>query len=227
MTEKAIQCIGIIMDGNRRWAKEHNKPSFEGHRVGYDTLTKVVGWAREAKIPHVVVYAFSTENWRRTEDEVGYLMKLFRFVVENEVERMVAERVRVCFVGERERFPEDIQKGMAHIETVTAKEYDITLHIAVSYGGRAEILAVTNKLLAEGAKNVSEQDFSVQLWSHPMPDPDMIIRTGGDMRLSGFLAWQSVYSELFFIPTLWPDFSRAEFDNILAEFHSRERRRGK
>lgn len=227
MNEKSLQCVGIIMDGNRRWAKQHNKPSFEGHRVGYGTLTKVVGWVREAGVPHVVVYAFSTENWQRSEDEVGYLMKLFRFVVDTEVDRMVSERVRVRFVGERERFPKDLQEGMARIEAATEKAYDITLHIAISYGGRAEIVAVTNALLAEGVKRVSEQDFSERLWSHPMPDPDIIIRTGGDMRLSGFLAWQAVYSELFFVPTLWPDFSHAELKDIFAEFHSRERRRGK
>lgn len=227
MTEKTPKCVGIIMDGNRRWAKKHNKLSFEGHRAGYNTLTKVVGWAREINILHVVVYAFSTENWRRTEEEVGYLMKLFRFVIEHEVERMVAERVRVRFVGERERFPEDIQKGMVHIETVTEKAYDITLHIAISYGGRTEILAATNMLLAKRITAVTEEDFSKTLWSYPMPDPDIIIRTGGDMRLSGFLAWQSVYSELFFVATLWPDFSRFEFEEIIEEFYARERRRGR
>ena len=226
-TEKTIQCIGIIMDGNRRWAKGQGKPSFEGHRVGYDTLTQVVGWAREAKIPHVVAYAFSTENWQRAEDEVGYLMKLFRFVIENEVDRMIAERVCVRFIGERERFPEDLQQGMKRIEEATSREYDITLHIAISYGGRAEILAAVNALQVDGGGMVSEEEFSKKLWSYPMPDPDIIIRTGGDMRLSGFLAWQSVYSELFFVPTLWPDFSKPEFEGIIAEFHARERRRGK
>lgn len=227
MIEKTIQCVGIIMDGNRRWAKEQKKPGFEGHRVGYDTLTQVVGWAREAKIPHVVAYAFSTENWQRAEDEVGYLMKLFRFVIENEVDRMIAERVCVRFVGERARFPEDLQKGMERIEKATSKEYDVTLHVAVSYGGRAEILSAVNELQINGGGIVSEEEFSKKLWSYPMPDPDIIIRTGGDMRLSGFLAWQSVYSELFFVPTLWPDFSQAEFLGILDEFHSRERRRGR
>lgn len=227
MTEKTIQCVGIIMDGNRRWAKAQGKPGFEGHRAGYDTLAHVVGWAREAKIPHVVVYAFSTENWQRAEDEVGYLMKLFRFVIENEVDRMIAERVRIRFVGERTRFPEDLQRGMEHVEEATGREYDITLHIAVSYGGRAEILAATNALLFAESGIVSEEEFSAKLWSHPMPDPDLIIRTGGDMRLSGFLAWQSVYSELFFVSTLWPDFSHAEFLGILDEFHMRERRRGR
>ncbi len=226
-TEKPIQCVGIIMDGNRRWAKAQGKPSFEGHRVGYDTLTQVVGWAREAKIPHVVAYAFSTENWQRSEDEVGYLMKLFRFVIENEVDRMIAERVRVRFIGERERFPSDLQKGMERIEEATGRAYDITLHIAVSYGGRAEILAAVNALQVDGGGVVGEEEFSKKLWSHPMPDPDIIVRTGGDMRLSGFLTWQSVYSELFFVQTLWPDFSRAEFEGVLTEFHAREQRRGK
>ena len=131
------------------------------------------------------------------------------------------------FIGERTRFPEDLQKGMERIEEATGKEYDITLHIAVSYGGRAEILAAVNALILEGAGVVSEDSFATKLWSHPMPDPDIIIRTGGDMRLSGFLTWQSVYSELFFVSTLWPDFSRAEFEGILDEFHARERRRGK
>ncbi|MHB1118330.1 MAG: polyprenyl diphosphate synthase [Minisyncoccota bacterium] len=227
MGEKSIQCVGVIMDGNRRWARTHDKPVFEGHNEGYKKLQEVTGWAREAKIPHVVAYAFSTENWQRSEDEVGYLMKLFRFVIENEVDRMVKERVRIRFVGERTRFSEDIQKGMAEIEAATGKAYDVTLHIAVSYGGRAEILAAVNALQVDGGGVVSEELFSSKLWSYPMPDPDIIIRTGGEMRLSGFLPWQAIYSELFFLSTLWPDFSREEFDGVLAEFQTRERRRGK
>lgn len=223
----SIQCIGIIMDGNRRWANEHGKPVFEGHSAGYKKLQDVVGWAREVGVPHIIAYAFSTENWQRSEEEVGYLMKLFRFVIDNEVERMVAERVRVRFVGERARFPEDIVRGMERIEEATGKEYDITLHIAISYGGRAEIVAATNALIFENAASVSEEEFAAKLWTHSMPDPDIIIRTGGEMRLSGFLPWQSVYSELFFVSAFWPDFSRTEFDHIVAEFYARERRRGK
>ncbi len=222
-----IECIGIIMDGNRRWAKKQGKLVFEGHHAGYDTLTQSVIWARDAGVPNVVAYAFSTENWRRSEDEVGYLMKLFRFVLDNEADKMIAERVRVLFVGDRARFPEDIQKGMERVEQATGKSYEVTLHIAVSYGGRAEILAATNALLASGASSATEEDFAKKLWTYPMPDPDLIIRTGGEQRLSGFLPWQSVYSELFFVPTLWPDFSRVEFDNIVADFRSRERRHGR
>ena len=215
------------MDGNRRWAKGQGKRVFEGHRAGYDTLISVAQWARKAEVPHVVAYAFSTENWQRAENEVGYLMKLFSFILENESARMVAERVRVRFVGQRERFSEDIQRGMENIETVTAEKYDITLHIGVSYGGRAEIMAAANKLAFEGSGVETEEAFAKKLWSYPMPDPDLIVRTGGEQRLSGFLPWQSVYSELFFVQTLWPDFSQREFEDILAEFHTRTRRRGK
>ena len=227
MTEQQIQCVGVIMDGNRRWAKEKGKPSFEGHRAGYEILAQAASWTRDFNIPHLVVYAFSTENWGRSEEEVGYLMNLFRFIVNEQVDRMVKERVRVRFIGQRDRFAKDLQEGMIRIEEATSKVYEVTLHIALSYGGRAEILAATNQLLLEKSGPVTEEEFSKKLWSYPMPDPDIIIRTGGDMRLSGFLAWQSVYSELFFVPTLWPDFSKPEFEGIIAEFHARERRRGK
>lgn len=228
MTSKqGIVCVGIIMDGNRRWAREHNVPSFGGHRAGYETLTKMIGWARESGIPHLAAYAFSVENWQRTEEEVGYLLGLFQFVLENEGRRMVAERVRVRFIGDRTRFSEDIRRGMERIEEITGKEYDITLHLAMSYGGRAEILAAANTLIFENSEIVSEEELSKKLWSYPMPDPDLIIRTGGEQRLSGFLPWQSIYSELFFVKTLWPDFSREEFERILDEFTTRERRKGK
>ena len=215
------------MDGNRRWARAHNKPVFEGHSEGYKKLQDVVRWAREARIGHLVVYAFSTENWQRSEEEVGYLMKLFRFILDNETKKMIAEKVRVCFVGDRARFSEDIQESMIKMETETAKDYDITLHIAMSYGGRAEILSATNSFLKECVTSVTEEEFSKKLWSYPMPDPDLLIRTGGDQRLSGFLPWQSVYSELFFVESWWPEFQQDEFMSIVEKFATRERRMGK
>lgn len=220
-------CLGIIMDGNRRWAASRGLPVFEGHSEGYKKLQECGRWARDAGIPHLVAYAFSTENWQRSEEEVGYLMKLFRSVLENEMEKMVEERVRVCFVGDRARFGADIRERMERVEKETAVSYDVTLHLLMSYGGRAEILAATNALLAERAPVVTEDAFARKLWSHPMPDPDLVIRTGGEKRLSNFLPWQSVYSELFFSDSLWPDFSKEEFDSILATFATRERRRGK
>jgi len=220
-------CLGVIMDGNRRWARARNLPIFEGHAEGYKKLQEVLRWAHEAGIPDVVAYAFSTENWQRAPDEVGYLMKLLRSVLEDKTGEMVAERVRVRFVGDRSCFGSDVQKLMADMEAATAASYDTTLHILLSYGGRSEIVAATNALLLEGVARVTEESFAEKLWSHPLPDPDLIIRTGGEHRLSNFLPWQSVYSELFFIDTFWPDFSREEFDSILAALSARERRHGK
>jgi undecaprenyl diphosphate synthase len=215
------------MDGNRRWAKARGQVSLEGHTAGYKKLEDVLRWAGEAKVSNVVAYAFSTENWQRSEEEVGHLIKLLRFVLENETKKMLDNHVRIRFVGDRTRFSPDMQKMMEKMETATAVSYDITLHLLMSYSGRAEILAATNALLAEGAQTTSEEQFTEKLWSYPMPDPDLIIRTGGEMRLSNFLPWQSVYSELFFTKTLWPDFSKEEFDSILTAFASRERRHGK
>lgn len=220
-------CVGIIMDGNRRWAKENGLPVYEGHAEGYKKLKEAVRWAREAGILHVAVYAFSTENWQRSEEEVGYLMKLFRFILENEMQKMIEERVRVRFVGDRARFSSDMQEMMGKMERATGVTYDVTLHLLMSYGGRAEVVAGVNALLAEGATSITEDSFAEKLWSHPMPDPDLIIRTGGEKRLSNFLPWQSVYSELFFTDTKWPAFTKEEFDAILTEFSARERRRGK
>ena len=227
MSEQKIKCIGIIMDGNRRWARAHNKPVFEGHSEGYKKLQDVVRWARESKIEHVAAYAFSAENWQRSEEEVGYLMKLFRFILSNETKKMIDEHVRVCFIGDRSRFSEDIQKGMEKMERETAVDFDITLHVAMSYGGRAEIIAATNALINEGVKSVTEEEFSKKLWSYPMPDPDLIIRTGGEQRLSVFLPWQTVYSELFFVEAFWPEFQQEEFVKIIGNFGARERRMGR
>jgi len=223
----APMCVGIIMDGNRRWARARGKPVFEGHSEGYKKLQDIVRWAKEASVPHVVAYAFSTENWQRAEEEVGFLMKLFRSVLENETKKLVDERVRVRFICDRSRFGEDMQEMMQKMEEATKTAYDLTLHLLISYGGRAEIVAAARALFAEGAANVTEDAFTAKLWSHPMPDPDIIIRTGGEMRLSEFLPWQSIYSELFFTDTFWPDFTKEEFDSILTEFASRELRRGK
>ncbi len=220
-------CVGIIMDGNRRWARAQGKTSIDGHGEGYKKLQEVVRWARESGIPHVAVYTFSTENWHRPEEEVGYLLRLFRSILENETAKMVAERVRVRFVGDRSRFSADMQKMMGTMEANTAIAYDLTLYLLMSYGGRAEILAAANALLAGKTTGIDEDAFAQNLWSQDMPDPDLIIRTGGEKRLSNFLPWQSVYSELFFIDTLWPAFTKEEFNSILIEFAGRERRRGK
>lgn len=224
------RCLGLIMDGNRRWAKEHGLPAFEGHRRGYEKLTDLLSWCKESGVKHVAVYAFSTENWRRKEEEVGYLMQLFRYVIFKETERFKKENGRVRFIGQKDRFDTDIQEGMEKMEQETS-EGEYTLYVCISYGGRAEILSAIQKLAKEKTPEeiaaLTEEDFGRLLWTDGMPEPDIVIRTGGEKRLSNFLTWQSVYSELFFTDTLWPEFSKEEFTSILEEYSKRERRLGK
>lgn len=218
-------CIGIIMDGNRRWAKARGLPKLEGHRTGANKLKDTVRFMCENGIKHLAVYAFSTENWDREPIEVSYLMDLFRELVRGELRKMGEEGVRIRFSGQRERFSSDLQQAIKDIEKETAGNDVITLWICLSYGGRAEIVMAANSAAARGP--ITEETLEQNLWTDGMPEPDIIIRTGGEKRLSGFLPWQSVYSELFFSDTLWPDFTKEEFDSILAEFAQRERRHGK
>jgi undecaprenyl diphosphate synthase len=220
-----VDCVGIIMDGNRRWAKERGLPKLEGHRAGVETLKRVARFVRDKGIPHLVVFAFSTENWSREQGEVSYLMDLLRKFAQEEVRELGKENIRVRFVGERERFAADVRASMDAIEKETAHNSTLTLWLCVSYGGRAEIVAAASAAAKNGV--ITEETLTQNLWTLGMPDPDIIIRTSGEQRLSGFLTWESVYSELFFTGTKWPDFAEAEFDSILAEFASRERRRGK
>ena len=221
----APACVGIILDGNRRWAKENDVSKLEGHRAGTETLKKTVRFVRDSDIKHLIVYAFSTENWSRDKDEVSYLMDLFREAIQKEMSELGKENVRVRFVGQRGRFSEDLQQSMGEIEKETEKNEAITLWVCLSYGGRAEIVAAANS--AAKSDLITEELLAKNLWTSEMPDPDIIIRTGGEKRLSNFLLWQSAYSELFFTDTLCPDFNKEEFDAILTEFATRERRRGK
>lgn len=225
LAQNTPACVGIILDGNRRWAKANGVSKLEGHRAGLETLKKTVRFVRDSKIKNLVVYAFSTENWNRDRDEVSYLMELFREAIQIEMNELGKENVRVRFVGQRERFSPALQKAMGDIENKTSHNDAITLWVCLSYGGRAEIVAAANVAAQTGV--VTEETISKNLWTMGMPDPDIIIRTGGEKRLSNFLSWQAIYSELFFTDTLCPDFNKEEFDAILAEFATRERRNGK
>lgn len=214
------------MDGNRRWAEEHGLPVFEGHRRGYEKLKEVVSWAREAGIGTLIFYAFSTENWNRAQNEVEYLMRLFETALKEEFGQLQKENARIVCIGERERLPQNIQTLVRDLEEKTKNNTAITVAVAISYGGRKEIVEAARKASAEGL-GFTEETFAKHLWTNNLPDPDAIIRTGGEQRLSNFLPWQSVYSELFFVDSYWPDFSKEEFDAILKEFPERSRRRGK
>ena len=220
-------CIGIILDGNRRFAKARGLPTLEGHRRGYEKVKEIMRWAQEAGISFVIAYAFSTENWNRTPEEVSYLMDLFKEALTRQVQELKAEGIRVRCIGERERFSPELQKLMKDAEEETTRLPGSTLVLALSYGGRADIVQAARRAVREGKTNITESEFSPLLWTHGIPDPDLIIRTGGEHRLSGFLTWQSVYSELFFTDTYLPDFSKEEFSAILTEYAKRERRMGR
>lgn len=224
---KKPECVGIIMDGNRRWAKAHGLPSFEGHRLGYEKLKEVVRWCKKHGIKDLVVFAFSTENWNRAKEEVHYLLELFSAVIDDQVKLCVEEGVKLLFPGDIKRFPEAIRKKIHDAEEKTKHFHERTFAVALSYGGRAEIIDAIRGLSHEDCAAMTEEKFSQHIWTKGIPDPDMVIRTSGERRLSGFLTWKTVYSELFFTDTYWPAFSEEEFDQMIKEYGERERRYGK
>lgn len=222
--EKTL-CIGVIMDGNRRWAKSRNIPVFMGHAQGYQTLKSLIDWAKDVSVSTVIAYAFSEENWNRTKEEVEYILDLFRKVLTSELDILIEKKIKVKFIGNISRFPEDLRQLMKSAEEKTAEYTAFNLALAVSYGGREEIVRAVNAQKEEGGV-CTVDSLKKYLYTTDLPDPDMIIRTSGEKRLSGFLLWQSSYSELFFTETLWPDFSKDEFLGMIAEYHNRQRRFG-
>jgi len=226
---KIPNCVGIIMDGNRRWAKNKGLSPLKGHHAGAETLKKIVRAGKDAGVGHMIFYTFSTENWSRTPEEVSYLLNLIGEFVEREFEEFHREGGVVHFVGDMSRFSPKLQKIFYDIQEKSKNNTSLHIYFALNYGGREEILSAVNKIIEKGhhTKNITEEYFAKHLQTGDMPDPDIIIRTSGEMRLSGFLPWQSVYSELFFTPTLWPDFSKEEFLKILEEYGERDRRHGK
>lgn len=213
------------MDGNRRWARAQGLPTLEGHRAGAKKMEEVVAWAEEQSISYVTVYAFSTENWNRDEKEVAALMALLDEYLAQNLET-IAKRATIRFVGQRERFSEKTQRMMKEIEEKSAGSGKSTFAIALSYGGRADILEGVNTLIQEGHETVSEELLSAHVQTAGIPDPDLIIRTGGAQRLSNFLTWQSVYSEFIFLDTLWPALAREEFDQAIEIYRERKRNFG-
>jgi undecaprenyl diphosphate synthase len=219
-------CVGIIMDGNRRWARERRLPTIAGHRRGYEKFKEVADWSKEAGILHLAVYAFSAENWSRPPEEVTHLLDLMRAVLKSGIPEIHKPDVAVHVVGDLARFPADIQELIAGLHAKNDPAAERHLWVCAGYGGRQEVVAAVNTLVARGVHEVSEADISNALWTAEMPDPDIIIRTGGQERLSNFLLWRSAYSEFFFLDTYWPAFTRSEFDGILAAFASRKRNYG-
>ena len=224
-----IKHIAFIMDGNRRWAKEKGLPTFTGHAKGFHRIEQVVDQADFCGIKYVTFWAFSTENWKRDPEEVAYLLKIFRKVFGgNLIKKLIAKGGKVSIFGDLSAFPEDIQDLTKKLIEQTQENKGIHINFALNYGGRSEITRAVQKITSE---NINSADITTELISQYLdtknqPDPDMIVRTGGEYRLSGYLPWQSVYSELYFTDVYWPDFDKKEFDKVLEEFAKRERRFG-
>jgi len=219
------QCVGFIMDGNRRFAKERGKATLLGHQAGEAKFYEVAQWIKNIRVPHAVFYAFSTENWLREKVEVMYLQELFLSFTRRMIREVPVWQVRIRVFGNLTSFSPDLQSAIVELEANSAEYTTTTLWVALSYGGRSEIIRATNKAITDGLP-VDEAAFSKLLLTNELPDPDLIIRTGGEQRLSNFLPWQSVYSELFFTDTYWPAFTNDEFTGILAQYEQRQRRRG-
>lgn len=226
---KSPRHIAIIMDGNGRWARKRGLPRIAGHRAGTENLRKIIRACVDFRIQYLTIYAFSTENWARPKEEVEGLMGILEDVVENETAELNREGVQIRHIGWLEQLNPRLQKKIIQAIDLTKENDRLILSIAWNYGGRDEIIQAVRKIISEGvpAGKVDEALLSSHLYTDGIPDPDLIIRTSGEMRTSNFLMWQSAYSEWYFTDTLWPDFSKKELQKALQDFERRERRYGK
>jgi len=220
--------IAIIMDGNGRWAKKRHLPRMSGHRAGTENLRNIIKACVEFGVQYLTVYAFSTENWKRPEDEVRGLMDILADALEKELEELHKQGVCLRHVGRLERLDASIRKKIQTAIKITENNKRLVLNIAWNYGGRDEIIAAVRRVLKADLKadEISEQVFEKHLFTYPSPDPDLVIRTSGEHRTSNFLLWQSAYAEWYFTPILWPDFGRDELKQAIIDFGERSRRFG-
>jgi undecaprenyl diphosphate synthase len=224
--------VAIIMDGNGRWATQRGRPRLFGHHAGAKRVREIVEACPEFGVKYLTIFAFSTENWKRTQVEVAGLMSLFRRYITKEAQALNLEGVRVRFIGDRVRLDRKLTALMDELEALTMANTRVNLTIAINYGGRDEVARATKRLAEDVAQgrlspsDVDEETLPKYLDTHVLPDPDLVIRTSGEARISNFLLWQSAYAEYEFIDTLWPDFSAAEFGRLVARYGQRERRFG-
>ena len=230
--ERLPRHIAIIMDGNGRWARKHGLPRIEGHRHGAESVRRAVEVCADAKIRYLTLYAFSTENWKRPRNEVQELMRLLEDFLKRHIQDFQKHKVRLNTIGEIERLPARVRGMLDRVQRATAENAEGVLTLALSYGARAEITAAVREIAREvraGAlapDAITEETVAAHLYTADLPDPDLIIRTSGELRLSNFLLWQCAYSELIFIDAYWPDFSAELFEKALIEYASRDRRFG-
>jgi len=223
--EDSARTVAIIMDGNGRWAERRGLPVAEGHRAGTKALRRTVEAAIDLGVETLIVYAFSTENWSRPEAEVEDLMEIFGETIERELPDLARQGVRARFLGRRDRAPEELRAQMDALESETAPNERLNLWIAFDYGGRAELVEAARRLVEAGVEP-DEESLRANLYEPELPDPDLLIRTSGELRISNFLLWQLAYSELVFLDVLWPDFGSRELEDALAAYAQRRRRFG-
>lgn len=231
MDKTIINHLAIIPDGNRRWARERNLPTLEGHRRGFDAAHKIVKYAREVGIHTLTLWAFSTENWERTKEEVGYLMNLYAEMVDKFLNEAIEDKVRIIHIGRRDRIPSSLLKKIEKAEEST-KDFDQNiLNIALDYGGKNDVVRAIHKIKDKGLKieDITEENFGdlLDTAGQPHPTPDLVIRTSGEMRTSGFMIWQAAYAELLFLDKHFPDIDTTDIDFAVAEYSRRQRRFGK
>jgi undecaprenyl diphosphate synthase len=227
--------IAVIMDGNGRWARKRFLPRVAGHKRGVETVRDLVKSCAKRNVKYLTLFAFSSENWRRPEDEVSFLMGLFMDALKREVAKLHENNIRLVLIGDRSRFGEELVKQIKISEKLTAKNTGLTLTIAANYGGRWDILQAVNKLKADALQDnnhaapggITEEDLAANLAMNYAPEPDLFIRTGGEKRVSNFLLWQLAYTEFYFTDTLWPDFDEEAFQAAIQSYQQRERRFGR
>jgi len=220
--------IAVIMDGNGRWAKQNKVSRLDGHREGAEALRRIIQASLDLKIRYLSVYAFSTENWRRSKTEVNYLMTLFDHLMKKEIKTFLEQRVEFRLCGDRSQLKPSLQKSISAFEEKTAEAPKMTLNVMMNYGSRAEILQACKEVIKNGvsADLLDEATFSQYLYTSGCPDPDLLIRSSGEVRLSNYMLWQIAYSECFFVETLWPDFNQDTLFQIIHDFQQRSRRFG-
>lgn len=230
--ERLPNHVAIIMDGNGRWAQRINKPRLFGHKAGAKSVQSIVEVCREIGIRYLTLYAFSSENWRRPETEVIGLMSILQHYLESELPKMQKNGIRLISIGDRQRLPSGVRKSLQAVIEATKNNKKLTLNLALSYGGRDEVVRAVQKISQQcvdgqlAVSSICEADITAHLDTYGIPDPDLLIRTGGESRLSNFLLWQLSYSEIFFTDTMWPDFRRVAFLQAIGDFQQRQRRFG-
>ena len=221
--------VAIIMDGNGRWATKRDLPRLAGHRVGVDRIQGILATLADKGVKYVTLYAFSTENWNRPAEEVEGILEILYDALRSQTQALHENNVHIVHIGKADRLSRELREAVAYSQDLTRENTGVTLNVAFDYGGRDEILEAVKQIIRDGvpAEDIDEQLFSKYLFTAQIPDPDLIIRTGGELRISNFLLWQSAYSEYYHTPTLWPDLDSAELERVLAAFTNRQRRFGR